>query len=281
LILHGGGDVLRYILRTGLLVLALLVVTSVLGAVAASACNSGWSRSPDDGDHYFAGIWDLSPPHVVNGVNANIYATAPTTPASTYGNLSAFSSAWVGLNAPDQSSGALMQEGFVRQRGNGGVDCTIYEIIGGSGNIVWGHDCGQNLTVGNTYNFNVYYNKSDDTARFDFAGIEKWAVVMSSVGETIQGDATFIPQVTGETGSYNQQMPGTSGNTEFFSQLQERHGTTWDSTGDQNWTTVRSAVTPAGHPAHVSQTRINNSFEADYLTGSPPIAQEYDNCTSS
>ena len=265
--------------RAGLVAIALFALTAAVGVVEASACNSGWSRTPDDGDRYYAGI-TASPSYLMNGVNANIYTTLPTTPSSIYGTAQAFSSTWVGLDALDTSNRLiLIQEGYVKTYGNGGVDCTVYQINNGS--AIWNHQCGQTLTNGNTYNWNIYYRSSDGTMHFDFAGVEKWNVVMSSVGEPLNNSAQMSGEVQAEIGSYNQQMVGTSDNAESYTQLEVRSGTTWHTGSDQGWAFSRQGITTPGHPAHVSQTRINASFNGAFANGSNPVAAVYDNCTSS
>lgn len=270
---------MRHMRRMGLVLLALLVAAA-FAATAAQACNTGWSRTPDDGNHYFAGLLG-SPFITMDGVNANIYVTDPTNTASAWGDAFAFTSAWVGMNGLTTSGGLILaQEGMVKSHGFGNVDCTIYEINGTS----WAHECGQNLSVGATNNWNVYYQESDGTMHFDFSGVEKWNVVVSSLGVTLASNPAWFPEASAENGSYKEQLPGTSGNVELFSQLEIRRTSNhvWDlASADAGWATQRLGIHTPGHPNLVSQTNINNSFGATFSSGSPGSGTEWDKCTAS
>jgi hypothetical protein len=272
----------RFVRRLGLAI-ALVLTLFGLAATAASACNAGWTRTPDDGVHYFAQA-NASPFYAVRGVNANIYVTNPTVNSSSHGNSAAFSSAWVGMFTADTlGRTVLVQDGYIKVNGNGGLDYTVYQI-NVNGTAFWGHGSPntQVLTVGATNNWNTYYQPSDGTSHFDFSGVEKWNVVMSSIGVTIPSGASWAAQTSGETGSYDQQLVGTSTNQEIFSQLEILDsGGTWHSDTAQNW----AKVPAAGGSGHVSQTRMDASFKNSYSdTGGPsngPHDQIYDACTTS
>ena len=111
----------------------------------------------------------------------------------------------------------------------------------------------------------------------DFAGLDKYDPVLSTLGENFASGTNWSPEVAGEIGSYDQQMPGTSSNPEIFSTLEERYGSgSWDNSGDQGWSAFR-----LGGVGGVSQARINNSFSASYTTNGGPLSQIQDWCTSS
>jgi hypothetical protein len=256
-------------------------------AAQASACNGSWSRTPINCSAYVAGAEDNNTPHTnTNGANANIYINDPSVPAATgcgqgNGNDFAVSSGWVGVSGFDANTGfiILIQDGYLKQRGNNnGNPCTVYEIPGTSFNV----SCGQSVTVGSTYNFNVY--DSGTAAVFDFAGVQKYSESWSSLGlhpSEIAG--AWVPQVSGEILSYNIQMPGTSSNPELFTNMQERYGSgNWDSSSDQNWSTSNPHF-PAWNgvgPNNVNQTHINNSFSNTYNSQFQQV-QVQDACTSS
>lgn len=208
---------LNRVRRTGLLVLLLLMVSG-LAATASSACNSGWSRSPNDNKHYWAGA-DAVTSYTANGIDGHIYTTNPTVPDKT-GTQG--SSAWVGMYdqlAPHPY--VLVQLGLQKLK-NTSVPTTFYQINVG-GTIYWtGQSLNQNLTVGNTYDYNVYYQgSSGGTTYFDFAGAQKAAVAMSNIGVTwLDNSLPWFGQANGEVQSYADQMPGTTLNEEIFSTLQ-------------------------------------------------------------
>jgi hypothetical protein len=278
---------LRRACRTGLLVLLLLIVSG-LAATAASACTLPWTRTPNDGVHYFAGafVTNGSANQNLNGASADIWINDPTLHTTYY------TSSWVGMVTYDSGGlPVLVQDGYLKFAG--GSDKTFYQICNESA-CWWTGSNTQGVTVGTYYNFNVYSQGGD--AFFDFAGVLKNTVHLSDYGiGGITSSTPWDPTVQAEPASYGVQMAGTSGNHETYSTLESRRwcgsSTCWDNTTDQAWATSGTTLPalgsvhfsfPNGNSGSVSQTRINNSFKNTYTTPyGYPVVQLWDMCTTS
>lgn len=103
----------RRIRRLGL-AMALAVTVAGLAATAAQACTLPWTRSPNDGVHYFAGamVTNQAANQNLNGADANIFINDPTLHQTYY------TDSWVGIQTYDsQGEPVLVQDGYMKFAG--------------------------------------------------------------------------------------------------------------------------------------------------------------------
>jgi hypothetical protein len=123
----------------------------------------------------------------------------------------------------------------------------------------------QKLTVGDTYDYNMYFQGGK--AYFDFAGVQKAVATMSDLSPTpvtwLNDSFCWLGEALGEIGSYDDQMPGTALNQELFSSLEDRRwagsGTTWYNPG---WTTGDNDSDANDYPAGYGSGNLNTFFNA-------------------
>lgn len=202
--------------RTGLTVLVVLVMSTVLGVAAASACNPG--RTPNGSYHFSAG-WDTGPTFIsgncINGSSANIEVKNPYVETGQVAG-------WTGLGDPVAGHQALGQIGWLNTTPNytrsnfaelvvNGVRQDFKQFqadsVGSSPNYKVTYSAGAfHLFKGGT----LYYDFSDSS----YAGC--WA------------------QQSGETQNWNSQLPGVPSDHETLSSAQVRF------TSDNNWRSTSS-----------------------------------------
>jgi hypothetical protein len=287
----------------GMLALLLLVVSG-LADKAASACNSGWQRTPADiGLGNFEAGANARPSYAPTGSSANIYVTNPTVLCgNACGQTSA---AWIGIGAFDNKSNALIiQNGTFKENGGAsggcpagvntcGVPIPFFEVNvnppAGSGRGDYNaffRTLGP-LNIGVYYEFDNEYDAGTDTVHLNFAGANNFSFDLSNtcISGDCQGVPTggnWAPEAKGEVTSYSSQLPGTASNIEYLTTLELRHGSpsVWDTSTSQNWS---SSGFPQGpFVSDPTASEIAASFKNVYSTTvhGEPYIQVWDTCTT-
>jgi hypothetical protein len=267
--------------------IVLLLAASGMFASPAAACNPGWTRSPNDSQHYFAAAQEpATGPHLFNGFNSLIYITNPSVP---HGD----SWTWIGMlpegiSHIDHNHEPLVQEGY--QKGSDQSHTSFFLIINGdTGQAVYQHSHG-NLNVGSQVNFDLYYDSG--TIFLEQAGVVDQLPANLYISG-LSNSTRWWGWAANENTTYADQMPGTLSNYSSITNLWSRYGTgsnaTWDKSSDQGWSTTNGGTWwngyPGRYPAHwlpggVGQNAMDGSFQNWY--DEPSLTTfTYDTCSSS
>jgi hypothetical protein len=276
-----------------LLALAIVVAAGASWVGQASACNTGRAN---DGHSYWTGATTQgASTQCVNGVQALEYITDPTT----VGTDGYASSAWVGMEhdyTNDNQNDVLPQTGFAN--GDGGRRNWAGFAVETNGSWVWYNNDNFQWTAPGNGTFQTYeVTYGGSAAHIIYNGTVRYN--WTYTGQGTWDGTCWQADTEGEIHSYQDQMPGTSGNQESWSQIAVRdsnNSNAWDFNPDQNWQNKDSILnlgfpgTAGGDSSEATGVDTNNgdlSGGDDPLRnnvtypGQPPVpvVAEWDTCT--